>query len=164
MPYTGITMKIVRQGLALLIIIYISLSFIVGFARFHQVVFKNEACIIPSKDYNYRTCRDIRVTIDDRKYIIPKNFETDLASIPRLLWPILSPQYSGFVPPAILHDYLYRCHTDLSRRVADEILYSALISQHITVFTASKFFVSVRLFGGPHFGEYGGSCYSYGNS
>jgi hypothetical protein len=157
-------MKIVRHGVALLIIIYLSLSFMVGFARFHQVVFKNEACIIPLKDYNYRTCQDIRVTIDGKKYIISKDFQTDLASIPRLLWPILAPQYAGFVPPAILHDYLYRCHTDISRRVADEILYSALISEHVTAFTASKFFIAVRLFGRSHFGEYGGVCYSYENS
>ncbi len=98
----------------------------------------------------------MRVDIDDKKYIIPKNFQTDLASIPRLLWFIFAPQYAGFVAPAILHDYLYRCRDDISRQFADEVLYSALITENVTPFTASKFYLGVRLFGGSHFDR--GAC------
>lgn len=93
----------------------------------------------------------MKVTIDGKKYIVPKDFETDLASIPRVLWPIFAPQYSGFVAPAILHDYLYRCPNNITRQYADEVLYSALISKDITPFVASKFYLGVRLFGGSHF-------------
>jgi len=95
----------------------------------------------------------MRVTIDDKKYTVPKNFETDLASIPRLLWPLLAPQYSGFVAPAIIHDYLYRCNNAITRKFADEVLYSALIADNVTPFTASKFYLAVRLFGGSHFNK-----------
>lgn len=126
----------------------------VGCAKFHPIKFIDEACIIPFEGYEYKTCKAMRVTIDDKKYIIPKDFETDLASVPRLLWPIFAPQYSGFVAPAILHDYLYRCNARITRQFADEVLYSALIAENVTPFTASKFYLGVRLFGASHF-EYG---------
>lgn len=144
-------MKIVRYGLVFIFTIYLSLIYLVGCANFHQVKFLNEACIIPFKGYDYKTCKSMRVTIDDKKYIVPKDFETDLASVPRLLWPLFAPQYSGFVAPAILHDYLYRCPNDITRQFADEVLYSALITENVTAFTASKFYLGVRLFGASHF-------------
>jgi hypothetical protein len=128
----------------------------IGCAHFHQVKFLNQACIIPYVGFNYKTCKAMRVTVDEKKYTVPKNFETDLASIPRLLWPIFAPQYSGFVAPAILHDYLYRCNNHITRQYADEVLYSALITQNVTPFTASKFYLGVRLFGGSHFDH--GEC------
>lgn len=122
-----------------------------GCAKFHNISFNSEACIIPVKGYNYKTCNDIFVLVDGKQYVIPKNFQTDLASIPRILWPILSPQYSGFVRPAILHDYLYRCDNHIARKFADEVLYSALISENVTAFTAYKFYLGVRIFGDSHF-------------
>jgi hypothetical protein len=144
-------MRFVRQGLVFIFTFYLSLVYMVGCASFHPVVFVNQACIIPFKGFDYKTCQAMKVTIDDKKYIIPKSFETDLASIPRLLWPLFAPQYSGFVAPAILHDYLYRCPNDISREFADEVLYSALIVENVSPFTASKFYLGVRLFGHSHF-------------
>jgi len=148
---TEMNMKIVRQGLIFIFTIYLSLAYMVGCAHFHSVKFINEACIIPLVGYEYKTCKAIKVIIDDKKYIVPKNFETDLASIPRVFWSVFAPQYSGFVAPAILHDYLYRCHNNITRQFADEVLYSALIAENVTPFTASKFYLGVRLFGGSHF-------------
>lgn len=144
-------MKIVRQGLVFVFTVYLSLAYMVGCAHFHPVKFLNQVCIVPLVGYEYKTCKAIRVTIDEKKYTVPKDFETDLASIPRPLWSVFAPQYSGFVAPAILHDYLYRCSNNISRQFADEVLYSALISQNVTPFTASKFYLGVRLFGGSHF-------------
>ncbi len=144
-------MKIVRQGLVFVFIIYLTLAYMVGCATFHPVKFLTKACIVPFKGYNYKTCKAMRVMIDDKKYIIPKDFKTDLASIPRVLWSVFAPQYSGFVAPAILHDYFYRCNSDVTRAFADEVLYSALIGENVTAFTASKFYLAVRLFGGSHF-------------
>ncbi len=144
-------MRIIRQGLVFIFTTYLSLAYLVGCAHFHRVKFLNEACIVPFQGYDYKTCKAMRVTIDDKKYTVPKNFETDLASIPRLLWPLFAPQYSGFVAPSILHDYLYRCPNNVTRQFADEVLYSALITENVTPFTASKFYLGVRLFGGSHF-------------
>lgn len=144
-------MVLLRQGLVFIFTIYLSLVYVAGCAHFHPVVFLNQACIVPFKGYNYKTCAAIRVTVDGKTYTVPKDFETDLASVPRLLWPVFAPQYSDFVAPAILHDYLYRCPHNISRQFADEVLYSALITQNITPFTASKFYLGVRLFGAHHF-------------
>lgn len=117
----------------------------------HDVVFLTEACIKPFKRYEYRTCDDLYVTIDGKIYVIPKNFKTNLASVPRPFWPFVAPQYSAFIAPAILHDFLYNCPHALDRQSADEVLYSALISQGVTSFIANKFYVAVRLFGQPHY-------------
>lgn len=141
----------IRQGLAFTITMYLALSYIVGCAQFHKIKFVNEACISPLKGYDYKTCNALRVKIDGVKYVIPKGFETDLASIPRILWPIFAPQYSGFVAPSILHDYLYRCNNNIDRKFADEVLYSALITENVSPFTASKFYLGVRLFGERHY-------------
>ena len=151
-------MKKLRQGLTVIAIIYLLLSYMVGCSHFYRVEFLNDACIIPYKDYDYRTCETMRVKVDGNVIDVPKNFKTDLASIPRVLWPVFAPQYSGFVAPAILHDYLYHCHTGVTRKYADEVLYSALITENVTPFTASKFYLGVRLFGGLHFNKEGRDC------
>lgn len=144
-------MPIICQGLVLIFCIYLSLAFMIGRANLHQVKFLNQACIVPFTGYHYKTCRVMRVTIDAVNYKVPRDFETDLASIPRLLWPIFAPQYSGFVAPAILHDYLYHCKNNITREFADEVLYSALLAEKVTSFTAYKFYLGVRLFGSFHF-------------
>ncbi len=100
----------------------------------------------------------MRVIIDDEKFTVAKNFKTDLATIPRIIWPVYAPQYTPFVAPAILHDYLYRCDTTINRQFADEVLYSALITANVTPFTASKFYLAVRLFGEPYFGLNSKEC------
>jgi len=146
-----ISMKILRHGLVFIFTVYLSLAYMVGCAHFHPVKFLNQTCIIPYIGYEYKTCKPIRVTIDEVKYTVPKDFQTDLASIPRMLWPILAPQYTSFIAPAILHDYLYRCNNNITRQFADEVLYSALIAANVTPFTASKFYLGVRLFGESHF-------------
>lgn len=148
-------MRTVRQGLVFIFIIYISIVYVIGCANFHNVKFLNTACIIPFHGYNYKTCHPMRVSIDNVIFTIPRNFKTDLASIPRFLWPIFAPQYSGFVAPAILHDYLYCAHIPVDRKFADEVLYSALIASNVTAFTAYKFYMGVRLFGVTHFNHKG---------
>lgn len=124
----------------------------------HSVIFKNEACIKPYKRYTYHTCSNMIAYIDGERYVVPKDFETDLASIPRLLWPILAPQYAGFVAPAILHDYLYNCGNFGSRQWADQVLYSALIAEGVTRYTAMKFYIGVRLFGWLHYSDGSDFC------
>src|SRR5574338_606060 len=117
----------------------------------HEIVFFNEACIKPYKRYDYHTCDKLLVSIDGKRYVVPKNFKTNLASIPRALWSIYSPQYSEFIAPAILHDFLYHCPNGLERKFADEVFYSALIDEGVSKLTATNFYIAVRLFGLNHF-------------
>lgn len=117
----------------------------------HKIFFFQESCIKPHDGYNYLTCHPIKVLIDKKKRTIPANFDTDLASIPRWYWSIASPNYSAFVAPAILHDYLYQCPNQYSRKTIDEIFYYALLENGAGRLMAYKMFVAVRLFGGSHY-------------
>ena len=146
-------MKMFRHGMVLVCAMYIVLSLLSGCVHFHPIYYLDEPCIKPYHGYQYRTCAMIDFKIDGKHFYVPKNFKTDLASIPRVLWPIIPPQYSKFVAPAILHDYLYRYDTNTSRKFADEVFYSALITEDVDAFTAMKFYFAVRIFGGSHFGK-----------
>lgn len=151
-------MRFVRHGLVFVSVVHIFLAVMIARAAHHSVYFINEACIKPYKDYDYRTCEPMRIKIDGDHYVIPKGFKTDLASIPSFLWPFIAPQYTSFVAPAILHDYLYNCGNLGSRRWSDEVLYSALLSEGVDQFTSIKFYLAVRLFGSNHFEEHNYFC------
>lgn len=119
---------------------------------FHQVNVIRSSCIKPHKRYHYYTCDTLSTMIDGQIYDVPPYFDTDLASIPRWYWSILSPRYSSFVYPSILHDYFYSCPTyNITRKFADDVFYWALINQGISKFTATKMYIAVRLFGGFFF-------------
>ncbi len=55
---------------------------------------------------------------------VPKGFETDLASIPRIFWSILPPA-GQYAPAAIVHDYIYVYQTR-TRAEADKIFREAM--------------------------------------
>jgi hypothetical protein len=151
-------MRFLRRSILILSFIFCYLVSLVAHTPTHTIIFQTEACIKPFKGYEYLTCDAMRVIIDGQHYVIPKNFKTDLASIPRPLWPFIAPQYTGFVPPAILHDYLYSCGNLGSRGWADEVLYSALISEGITKQLALNFYLAVRLFGASNFNSASNYC------
>ena len=122
-------MKTIRILFSALLFALLLSAFVMLNKKTHDVLFLNEACIKPFHRYEYHTCDDLRVTIDGKLYVVPKNFKTNLASIPRPVWSILAPQYSPFIAPAILHDFLCQCPDHINRRFADEVLYSALLNQ-----------------------------------
>ncbi len=154
-------MNILSYGLAILLFFYSALVSVTASVPHHDITFMNDACIKPYDAYDYHTCEAIYVIIDGEYYVIPKNFTTDLASIPRPLWPIISPQYSSYIAPAILHDYLYSCGNLGTRRFADEVLYSALRGQKVSAYTSMKFFIAVRIFGASHFNSRNNQCEKY---
>lgn len=117
----------------------------------HYIQFDAPACIKPVHGYHYQTCRIIQVEIDQSIVEIPHDFNTDLASIPRWYWSILSPAYSGFIAPSILHDYLYGCPNGRTRYDIDSIFYNALRENDVSLFTALKMYFAVRVFGKSHY-------------
>lgn len=119
----------------------------------YSVRFYDEICIQPYSEYNYLTCHDIHVAINDEILIIPKNFETDLASIPRIFWPIMNPSYSEIMGPAILHDFLYHNPLFYSRYDSDLIFYDAMINNDMGIIESNIVYFSVRIFGGNHYYE-----------
>lgn len=151
-------MRLITKVIGILTIGYLATISLIACIPVHNVTFINDACIIPFKQYDYHTCAPMHVNIDGDIYVVPKNFETDLASIPKPLWSFIAPQYTGYVAPSILHDYLYSCGNLFNRRIDDEILYSALKVNGVSTYTAVKFYVAVRLFGNNHFNEYNYNC------
>lgn len=118
----------------------------------HIVEFKNQACLTPARNYEYYTCDELHVLIDNEKEIsVYKGFITNLSSIPRLFWWLYAPQYTNFVSPAIVHDYMYSMKGFWDRKYADDVFYSCLKANGVSEFTSLLFWISVRLFGGKHY-------------
>ncbi|CAB4149030.1 Campylobacter phage CGC-2007, Cje0229 [uncultured Caudovirales phage] len=115
-----------------------------------EVTFHDVACIKPFKGYHYLTCKNLDVSINHITIIIPQDYQTDLASIPRWLWPFVAPTNSSFIAPSILHDYLYSCK-GYTRREADDIFYRALIKNEVNMLRAYEMYLAVRIFGGKHY-------------
>lgn len=79
---------------------------------------------------------------------IPKGFQTDLASVPRV--PVIYMLWGDTAHrEAILHDYLYRadCPVKASRLGADYYFMSAMISRHQPWMIYYPMFIGVRLLG-----------------
>jgi hypothetical protein len=144
-------MKTLRAITIVITILYIPVSCTLSHRESHSIFFLTEVCIKPYKMYDYLTCDTLKVSIDGVIYYVPKNFKTNLASIPRVLWSLIPPQFTSFVAPAILHDFLYNCPGNLNRRYADEVLYSALRAEGVSPLTAVKFYLAVRWFGAINF-------------
>lgn len=143
----------VLKGIIILIFIVILILLIASCSvNRYAIRFENQACISPDKGYEYFTCDNLTAIIDDQIFIeVPKGFKTNLSSIPRPLWSLYAPQYSQFVAPAILHDYMYAIKGFWDRRYADDLFYSSLRTNGVSQFTSLSFWLSVRLFGWRHY-------------
>lgn len=77
---------------------------------------------------------------------IPAGFVTDLASVPRVLWPFIPP-HGRHTNASILHDYLYRSGHRNGRRWADTQFYEAMVALETPRVRARVMWLCVRLFG-----------------
>lgn len=110
-------------------------------------------CIKPMIGYHYKTCKEIRFVVNDQEFEIPANFETDLASIPKVAWPIMAPAHSSLIRPAIIHDWFYRKTCDFSRYQTDLIFYHMLRNDGVSSTRASIMYYAVRMFGWNYYNE-----------
>ena len=86
---------------------------------------------------------------------VPKEFETDGASVPRLLWVFFPPFGGNYDQAAVLHDYLYRTQfLCLERVVADAILLEAMIVLKTGAFARWAIFIGVRAGGWVTYRKY----------
>lgn len=96
----------------------------------------------------YRTTRDLVYDIGVKgsglRVVVPAGFETDLATVPRLLWPICAPHDPRYAGAAVLHDYLYDWD-GFTRVVADGIFYEAMRALGTPRWKAVMMYVGVRL-------------------
>jgi hypothetical protein len=97
-------------------------------------------------------CKKIKVKTTEQiwyrdavfEVIVPPGTETDLASIPRALWTILSPW--DIALPAIFHDVLYS-QQPVARVVADAALLSMLEQRQVQWYVRWPVYAAVRMFG-----------------
>jgi hypothetical protein len=88
----------------------------------------------PNKGQNYKPVR------------VPRGFVTDLASVPRAFWSILTPT-GRYAYAAVVHDYLYWTQ-ERSRRDADEIFRIAMEDAKTPTATLLTLYNAVRAVGG----------------
>lgn len=99
-------------------------------------------------------------TIDDYLYLTADNvaihiqagFLFDLASIPRVLWAVVSSFELG-VESALVHDYLYSTkglHGRFTRAECDGIFYQIMAQLDIDIFIRAAAYRAVRDFGASH--------------
>lgn len=122
-------------------------AFMVGCSQPYKIAYLNQPELIPHKNFDFKLDAPFMIQVNTRIYTVPKGFITDLASTPRLLWPLYAPNDTRTIRPAILHDYMYRCDTNTTRLEADAIFYYALLNQGVGKWTARKYYWGVRLFG-----------------
>lgn len=144
-------MKLLLRTILIIFLVLLVVGCFIAPTKKRIIEFENPPCIKPHHRYNYEICNPFVVKIDHEPVTVPANFDTDLASIPRWFWTFISPNYSGFVAPSILHDYLYQCPNYRSRKSIDEIFYYALIKNGVSMHTAYKMYAAVRLFGRAHY-------------
>ena len=123
----------------------------------HAIAFVKAPCVQPHDGYRYRLCNDMHVEIDNVEYIVPEGFDTDFASIPQHFWWHTAPHQADLAAPSILHDYMYACPGNQSRRYADDVFYSALLENGVTGNRAIGLYYVVRAGGLPFF-KRGSDC------
>ena len=76
---------------------------------------------------------------------VPVGFKTDFASVPRLLWMIISP-IDDHGKAAVVHDYCYYVAYDTKKR-CDDIFREGLIVLRVPKWKVVCMYWSVRIFG-----------------
>ena len=86
------------------------------------------------------------VAINYTTVIIPKGFETDFASVPRLFWILAPPATGKYNRCAVLHDYMYKTGYR-TKLYADTIFLQYMRECGVNVLKRRLMYYAVRLFG-----------------
>lgn len=96
---------------------------------------------------------DWHVSVRSSVFVVPADFSSDGASVPRALWWLCGdPMERPRLYAAMLHDWLYTTGV-VSRAEADAIYYAMLRHFGYSPVGASVNYLAVRLFGSRHYGR-----------
>ena len=97
----------------------------------------------------------LRIKWNGREFVVPRQFQSDGCSVPRLLWRLVSPQiHPKTLRAAIGHDYIYRVHlVGWTRAEADKMFYELMVEDGMARFSAWIAYKGVRIFGGYSWNE-----------
>ena len=98
-----------------------------------------------------------RVNFGGKSFLVPRGFESDGASVPRLFWRVVFPNSDSHATTAgICHDWIYRTQpADWTRGEADRMFLALLIEFGTPIHQALAAYHAVRLFGGIAWRENG---------
>ena len=90
-----------------------------------------------------------KVTFGGRSFLIPRHFESDGASVPRLFWRVVFPPTDSTAAAAgVAHDFIYRMQPEgWSRKDADRMFLALLIEFGASLYSAYMAYLAVRWFG-----------------
>lgn len=91
-----------------------------------------------------------------RILLVEPGFETDFASIPRLLWRVL-PKNGKWDGAAVVHDACYRRVLNTTRRQADQLFNELMTLDGVPTWQRRLLYAGVRLFGGIPWKKHGDS-------
>ena len=104
--------------------------------------------------FNWELAEPLRYKTDKGIVEVPKDYVTDFASIPRLLWVLLPPTGRSYGKAAVIHDYLYtyggqipNSEVVFSKRDADRIFLEAMRLLGVRGIKRTIMYWAVRLFG-----------------
>lgn len=83
-----------------------------------------------------------------RTVVVPSQFKTDFASVPRLLG-MYDLEGGKCNKAAVVHDWLYSTQA-VDRKTADQVLREAIVASGYSRFTAGVFYAAVRVGGASH--------------
>jgi hypothetical protein len=86
---------------------------------------------------------------------VPKDFETDFASIPRFAMWLVGPPAGKYAKSAVVHDYLYKKEAQVSRFLADAIFRDLMEAEGVEMWRRVVIYYAVRSFGAFAFGYNG---------
>lgn len=97
--------------------------------------------------YNWRLDKPFYYISGDISVVVPKDFTTDFASIPRAVWHIVGAPATGkHRYAAVVHDWLYA--TELyDRKRCDDIFLQAMKDSDVAYWRRNAMYYAVRWFG-----------------
>ena len=90
-----------------------------------------------------------QITFREKTFFIPRGFESDGASVPRIFWSTVCPPLDPrTVRAGVAHDWIYRTQPEgWTRAEADLMFLCYLIEDGLSVYHALKAYIGVRIGG-----------------
>jgi hypothetical protein len=112
---------------------------------------KTEFYTNANKGRRWQLIEPFEFSVDGKLFTVPDRFWTDFASVPRLIWPIISPYDCGVGP--IPHDFGYFTGY-MDKAYWDHVLAACMLKDGITEWKRTAVFEAVNWFGGRTWNNY----------
>lgn len=112
---------------------------------------KTEFSTVPNGNRRCPLVEPFEFSVDSARFVVPAGFWTDFASVPRLLWPIISPYDLGIGP--VPHDFGYFTG-HANRAYWDMVLLACMEKDKIAGWKRSAAYRAVDLFAGSVWTRY----------